>query len=221
MQGCYLLCVVLRIQFGLMTMRECEIKGGERCATRVISERQQHCGGKVQACGGMFHLIGRLAVTRDVSFFFCRCRPGLAPPPTRTKQSNVRLTPDVTRGATIHSLRFPSLPFLNTHTHTRTQLCETSTLNRALNLPNVTRYNRNNSRTVHLQTSHIRSLRYRGASLSCRVESMNCLKLSVGSDTSRESWKLREGCWRWSCVLWRMCGGMLGEGWLVRGRCEL
>ena len=178
MQGCYLLCVVLRIQFRLMTMRVCEIKGGERCATRVISERQQHCGGKVQACGGMFHLIGRLAVTRDVSFFFCRCRPGLAPPPTRTKQSNVRLTPDVTRGATIHSLRFPSLPFLNTHTHTRTQLCETSSLNRALNLPNFTPYNKNTSRNV--QTSHIPSLKYQDTSLSCRVESMNFLRLSVG-----------------------------------------
>ena len=44
MQDCYLLCVALRIQFGLMTMREREIKGGERCAMRVISKKQQQEG---------------------------------------------------------------------------------------------------------------------------------------------------------------------------------
>ena len=49
-------------------------------------------------------LRGRLA---DNVCSFYRCRPGLAPPPTRqqtqSKENNVRFTPDVTRGTTIHS----------------------------------------------------------------------------------------------------------------------
>ena len=44
MQDCYLLCVALLIQFELLIMSEREIKGGERCAMRVISERQQQEG---------------------------------------------------------------------------------------------------------------------------------------------------------------------------------
>ena len=91
-----------------------------------------------------------------------------------------------------------------------------STPNRTLNLLNVTPYNRNNSRIIspsdksHTITQISRCIFV----VQSRIDELSKIVGGFG-------YKSRGGCWKWSRVLWRMCGRILGEGWLVRERCEV